>query len=1549
MGKLDCHHARRMLIHYGLIWGLLPLMGPRVTAQDAAPDIYDVGVARVDVTPRYPIRLNGFGGRREESEGVGLPIWAKAIAISQGDEPPVVLVTLDSLGVRMPMVDSVAAALQERFGLPRENLALTFTHSHCTPKVNGASDTIFSTPIPAEHQAHIDRYTDELLESLIQVTSDAIEQRQSARLEWSVGRVGFAINRRTPGGPVDHSLPVLFVRTLEGELRAIYTTYACHCVTLSYNKIHGDWAGAAQQAMERMHPGIVAMVSIGCGSDSNPDSGVTGANEAIVTEQGAAIAAEVERLLEGPRKTVQGRPQARLDRIELALQELPSRTQLEALAKEASPAGYNAAWQLQQLEKDGKLEGHLDYPIQSIQLGQDLAMVFLAGEVCVDYALKLRQVLRSDKLWLHGYSNDFGAYIPSERLLREGGYGGGAEVVYFALPAMLKTGVEQQILEAVVEQLPESWRVEPGTQGVPPREPEEALRTFQLSPELEIQLVASEPLVQDPVAIDFGLDGRLWVAEMADYARPVDEEFFGQGRVKYLEDRDGDGVYESAQVFVDGLRFPTEVKVWREGVLICDAPDILFCRDTDGDGRADERRVLLTGFATHNPHARVNSLRWGLDGWLYGSCGLFGGVVTTEGGEQVNLTGRDFRWHPDRGEIEPVTGTTQQGRDRDDWNRWYGCDNSTLLRAYPIEDRYLRQSPSVAAPPTQVSPFVGKDPQRLYPAGELVLFKLSGQGGRPTSACGLGIYRDRRLGDAYYGNSFTCEPVNQLVTRRQLILEGAQVQARRADDEATTEFLTSTDRWFRPVQARTGPDGGLWIVDMYRYVIEHPRWIPEETRSQLNVFAGQQRGRIYRVVAKGQKESGWPKVDGARPADLLQWLGDSNGTLRDMVHQYVNWHAMDDVARSAMQKADVKSQTESYAQIMSVAQQQGVLDSATLGRMLEHSDSQVRRWGLQLSEQRGLEEEFLVQQVIDRMQDESADVQRQALWTLGQSPSPLATQALLRSWPLRIEDPVERTAVLVGLGRSVDAREVLIEWILQRRAMPDQAVGFDTELLGVAFDQLDSARLLGLAKRILQTDRDERLSLRDPVFQALLKSSSLIPDGQSSGDWEPVQRAAFELLGDVEARDHAAAECCLDVLLKTSSDRAITRSKLIEYVDSRQSIQLQVQIAVRLAGDMQSKTHWPALLDRLRQGTPQLQAVTLDQWLARSEGRRWLLEQCQDSPEVVRWLSGEQRSKWIEFANDETRQKIEALLHQPGSSSREAILEAYRGALVESGVVARGQVLFEKHCSSCHRLGDQGGQLGPDLGALGNKTPASLLAAVLDPSRDIDARYRNVLIETTDGLTVGGLLLEENASTLRLQVDSKRQITVLRRDVDSLATPSISFMPEGLEKDLSVEDLRDLISYLMSNVQAAKSVSGNRPVDVQPDERGVLRFVAAQAAIFGGDITFEEPLQNIGLWHSVDDFVRWDLELEQAGTYTVQLRYACHPGSAGNQMVVSVGEWHVAKAVPSTGGWDQYQTLELGDVSLSPGRHVLSVTAQGNFQGALMDLHSIELRPMAEK
>jgi hypothetical protein len=436
------------------------LLSTAVAVTAAEKGLHSVGVAAVDITPSYPIRLNGFGFRRTESEGVTQPIWAKALAIGTDQEKPLVLITVDSLGIRRPMVDEVAKRLAEN-GLERERLAVTFSHSHTTPKVNGASDTIFSSPIPPEHQERINRYTAELTDALEKVALAALADRRPARLEWSVGEVGFAKNRRTPGGPVDHSLPLLVVRSPDGKtIRAIYVTYACHCVTLSNNKISGDWAGFAQAAIERSHPGAIALVSIGCGSDANPTSGVVGDNVAVAAEQGDEIAREVERLTKGKLKPVTGEIGATLAQVQLPLNPVPERAELTRLAAEESPAGYNAKYQLAKLDRGEQLQAAIDYPIQTWTFGDSLTMVFLAGEVCVDYSVRLKEELDASRLWLNGYSNDFCCYVPSERLLKEGGYGGGAEIVYFALPATLAAGMEEKVVSEVHRQVPARFKTE---------------------------------------------------------------------------------------------------------------------------------------------------------------------------------------------------------------------------------------------------------------------------------------------------------------------------------------------------------------------------------------------------------------------------------------------------------------------------------------------------------------------------------------------------------------------------------------------------------------------------------------------------------------------------------------------------------------------------------------------------------------------------------------------------------------------------------------------------------------------------------------------------------------------------------------------------------------------------------------------------------------------------------------------------------------------------------------------------------------------------------
>ena len=420
----------------------------------AEPATYPVGAASVDVTPDYPVRLSGFGFRRAESEGVTQPIHAKALAIG-GDEDggPLVLLTVDNLGVPDAMTREVARRLAEKASVRPERLAITATHTHTAPMLTGVAPTLFGQPIPADHRQRIDRYTRELTDKLEEAALAALKDRRPARLSWGVGTVGFAKNRRTEGGPVDHDLPLLVARDPDGKPRAVWVGYACHCVTLSDNKISGDWAGYAQAMIERNLPGAVALVSIGCGADANPASGVTGDRADLAEMQGVEIATEVNRLLESDLTPLSGPIGARLERIELEFDAPPTRAEWEERAKREDAAGYHARVQLARLDRGEALRTTLDYPVQTWTFGDELAVVNLPGEVVVDYSLRLKEELDAARLWINAYANDAPCYIPSDRILREGGYEGGGAMVYYDRPTRLKAGTEQRIIDAVHAQI----------------------------------------------------------------------------------------------------------------------------------------------------------------------------------------------------------------------------------------------------------------------------------------------------------------------------------------------------------------------------------------------------------------------------------------------------------------------------------------------------------------------------------------------------------------------------------------------------------------------------------------------------------------------------------------------------------------------------------------------------------------------------------------------------------------------------------------------------------------------------------------------------------------------------------------------------------------------------------------------------------------------------------------------------------------------------------------------------------------------------------------
>ncbi len=1541
---------------------------PRILA-DEGHTVYSVGVAQVDITPDYPVRLSGFGFRRTESEGVTQPIWAKALAISlDKSSPPVVLITVDNLGIPATMFDEVAKRLANQTGLERSRLAINSSHTHTAPMLRGVAPTLFSGPIPDEHWQRIDRYTAELTDKLTSVAIAALNDRAPARLSWGIGSVKFAINRRTKGGPVDHDFPLLVVKRIDGVIRAIYVNYACHCVTLSNNKISGDWAGYAQDLVQRDFPKAIAMVSIGCGADQNPSSGVTGDKSDIALQQGAEIAAEVKRMLGGFLAPVQGVISSSLKPITLDFADHPSQAEWEEKAKKNDAAGYHARVQLERLARGESPQKTLNYPITTWSFGDSLAMVFLPGEVVVDYSRRLKRELDGGRLWINAYANDSPCYIPSERVLKEGGYEALSAMYYYDRPGAFKTGLEDQIIGAVHESLDAEFAApfdSKKTSGTSPKSPQQSLALLQTTPNLKVDLVCSEPLIADPVAIDFGRDGSLWVAEMHDYpdGLPRSESVLNEqlnpdapipgGRIRLVRDSDGDGQFDRSTIFLDKIPLPTGVTVWKNGVLVCAAPDILFAEDTDGDDKADVVKKLFTGFGTTNNQARLNSLCDGMDGWVYGSCGLFGGTITNSQGAKYELGDRDFRIKPDTGEIEAATGRTQQGRVRDSYGNWFGCDNTNLAYHYPLYEHYLRRNPHVASPASRVILARTTDAARLYPAkSDAQRFALSGPPGTVTAACGIGVYRDAALGPGYQDNLFVCEPVNLLVHRMTLKPQGSSYIAERPANETETEFLRSTDGWFRPVQAVTGPDGNLWVVDMYRFIIEDPRWIPEAELAPLDIRAGSKLGRIYRVRNT---------TDNRPPATRIAVMSRGEGPEQRSSEKYTVFQDLDvqrlqSMARSAaisIPKSTHNAWRKAYIEAERIISYRklaatGLLDTDDIRHALADRDPRIRSFGIRLAE-RSSARILLLDTIIFLATDEDPHVRLQAACSLGEWDDARIGSTLAR---MAIKDASDPYLVAAAFS-SVSARNLrqftttMFEELAGKQPPPTLMAPLLATAVGYSDDQAIKLSLVAVVAPEGQLPQAWQLNAISNLVGSLARKQGQQPTDIAIVD--VIQRTQNQ------ARDMCVKEtlaegvrlAAIKLLGKDASHReddVKVLGQLLSPVHPPKVQHAAVEAFERISSD-----NVPGILAaRYRELSPTVQPQVVDAIMSRDAWYPLLFAEIAKGAIPASSITAAQRQELVAHPNKEIRERAMELLAASYNADRQEVIRQYKSALDLTGDAERGKAMFAKSCSQCHRLGDVGHAAGPSLTMVVSKTPSFLLQEILDPNRNVDSRYISYVAATKEGLIRTGILSSESSNSVTLTAAEGKQFTLLRAEIDELRATGKSLMPEGMEKDLSHQAVADLIAFLKSLPATSKSCEGNSPATVKPIN-GRLTLPASAAAIYGDHITFERQFGNIGYWHGLQDHVAWTFELPQSAEFDVYLDGACDAASAGNGYRIEIGERSMTGRIDSTGGWDRYRAFKIGTISLNGGTHRIVVRPDGEtIRGALVDLRCIQMVPVGE-
>jgi putative membrane-bound dehydrogenase-like protein len=994
------------------------------------------------------------------------------------------------------------------------------------------------------------------------------------------------------------------------------------------------------------------------------------------------------------------------------------------------------------------------------------------------------------------YSNDVLCYVPSRRVLSEGGYEAEGAMVYYARPTRFAPAIENDIVRAVHSIVPTSYRSEKSLKEFPlPRSPEESKQCLRVDGDAQVELVATEPLVQSPVAIDWDLRGRLWVLEMYDYPSGLHDNNVPGGRVVILESSKHDGRYDQRRVFLDHLPYPQGLMCWRSGVLVCAAPNVLYAPDDDGDGKADTVRTLFSGFSPDNQQWEVNGLTWGLDNWVYGASSIHNDPINVNGSEKpLELGGRDFRMNPDTLAFEPAAGRTQFCRVRDDWGNWFGNDNSNPLWHYPLEERYVRRNPHVAYPGPRVAVVADVDPTRLYPISPLLeRFNNPESANRVTSGCGPTIYRDRgeqwsKNDDPAAEDAFFCEPVHNLVRRLVLTPRGATFAAHRSPADER-EFLASSDNWFRPVQVRTGPDGSLWVVDMYRFVIEHPRWITKERLATLDTRAGAEMGRIYRVIPPGGEVRPIEELAKLTSEDLARKIDGPNGVVRDLAHRELV-HRQDKATVAVLARIATGSENPA-ARVQAACALDGLhsLKSQIVNAQIADADPRVRRNAVRLAEPLLATDSALAEAVFKRSEDPDAAVRYQAALTLGELDDPRVPQALARIAQAAPGDAWTRGAVLsAAVRRPMELFD----------ALPDEAAG-TAEL---------RARLASL---IAATAKDKstagghvllRIAPADPRRASATQLNAMADVLDSLGD-------AAVLPEDADAR--RGAYCAAAPAIATDSSRPLAdriaamrlmgrigsdRQVASELLDARQPPGLQSAALAALMRNRSNDATAALLISALPRVSPSLRAQTLDNLVSRAPSAEALLAAVDAGKLSATDLPAATRDRLLKHADATVRRHAQKTLAVSRPPARAAAIQSFQPALSLKGDATHGKGLFEKSCAACHRLGDVGSAVGPDLSALTDKSANYLLVAILDPNAAVEGRFVAYQVETVDGDTYVGLLGDENASALTILQASGMRQSVARSQIKSLSSSKLSLMPEGLEQGMTLQDLADLIAFV---------------------------------------------------------------------------------------------------------------------------------------------------------
>jgi putative membrane-bound dehydrogenase-like protein len=916
--------------------------------------------------------------------------------------------------------------------------------------------------------------------------------------------------------------------------------------------------------------------------------------------------------------------------------------------------------------------------------------------------------------------------------------------------------------------------------------PQESLKRIVVDKGLKVELVANEPNIQSPVAVRFDEDGRMWVVQMRDYPTGPTKQRPERSRLSILTDKDGDGFFETAQVFADDLPFATGVQPWKGGAFVTMSGKMLYMKDTNGDGKADAVETWYTGFSEENQQLRANHPTFALDNHIYISNGLRGGTIVDpkrKKSKPVRLMGLDFRFDPLTRKFDGVTGIGQWGLTFDDFGNRFECTNRNPVIHMVLEDRLLKQNrlAAVGAVANDVAKAAGDS--RLYSTGRVWVTSNLHEG-TFTAACGVTVYRGDILPAAYYGNVFTCDPTARVVHREIMKPDGVTFVSNRLPEKR--EFFASSDEWSCPVNLETGPDGAMYVVDMYRQIIEHPEWMPPELQKRPNLRAGADRGRIYRIVRQDSARQNLPQFSKLDSDALVAELSHANSWRRETAQRLLVERQDKRVVPHIEQTAKESDSPLARIHALRVLQGLSSLSEKLVLRLLNDPNPRIVEQAI-LAAETSLDDWKQAREKIQLLaQQKDARVRFFAL--LVGMPFPSAPKYTADHW--------EQDAILIAARkRSGVVVAEMLKHPAELKANIKEPKQFIAELARQAAASKDANEYLPALRALLGNADYERAGLTGFLADMARNGVSLDyvraklgekMNGQLNRAFETARRDAENTGLRKTARNEA-----IDLLaFAPNAAETLTRLALD---DANQNVRLRAIGALTKSHSFQS---WTRLLSRIAAQTPVEQRAVLDGVFVSVERTLMLMDEIEAGRTKATIIDPIHAKLLLENRDLAIKNRAEKVIASAVPADREKVLAQYKPVLKMKAETSRGRAIFEKRCSICHKIGNIGVSFAPDISDSREKTPEQLLTDILQPNRAIDNNYFSYTVITNDGRSHNGVLAAETSTSVTLKKQEGKTETLRRDEISEMHNDGVSFMPEGLEKDIPMQDMADLISFV---------------------------------------------------------------------------------------------------------------------------------------------------------